>query len=210
MLVSTLPISVGGTRRILGMTTTFKTVTTTMGLAVLAATFAPIASAGCGDIPGKPPASHRLQPPYLMRAAYQPARFVLAADGTPSGASIVGLWKVTFTAGGTMIDWGYAQWHSDGTEIMNSGGRAPATGNFCLGVWEKAGPSTYKLNHVALSYDAASGALNGFVSIRELVTVDHTGNKYQGWFTIDVVDPNKNPVGHVEGDITGERITADQ
>ena len=93
---------------------------------------------------------------------------------------------------------------------MNSGGRAPATQNFCLGVWEKAGSSTYKLNHVALSYDAASGALNGFVSVRELVTVDHTGNKYQGTFTIDVVDPSKNPVAHVEGEITGERITADQ
>ena len=192
------------------MTTTFKTVTTTLGLAVLASTFAPIAAAGCGDLPGKPPASHRLRPPYLMQAAYRPARFVLAADSAPPGASIVGLWKVTFTAGGTMIDWGYAQWHSDGTEIMNSGGRAPATQNFCLGVWEKTGPSTYKLNHVALSYDAASGALNATVSIRELVTVDHTGNNYQGTFTIDAFDPSKNPVGHVEGDITGERITADQ
>jgi len=192
------------------MTTTFKTVTTTIGLAVFAATFAPLATAGCGDIPGKPPASHRLQPRYLMQAAYHPARLVLAADNDPSGASIVGLWKVTFTSGGTMIDWGYAQWHSDGTEIMNSGGRAPATQNFCLGVWEKAGPATYKLNHVALSYDAASGALNATVSVRELVTVDRTGNNFTGTFTIDVFDPNKNPVGHVAGEITGERITADQ
>jgi hypothetical protein len=93
---------------------------------------------------------------------------------------------------------------------MNSGGRAPATQNFCLGVWEKTGNSSYKLNHVALSYDAATGALNGIVSVREWVTVDHTGNNYQGNFTIDVVDPNKNPVGHVAGEITGERITADQ
>jgi len=88
------------------MTTTFKTVTTTIGLAVFAATFAPIATAGCGDVPGKPRASHRPQPPYLMQAAYRPARFVLASDNNPSGASIVGLWKVTFTAGGTMVDWG--------------------------------------------------------------------------------------------------------
>jgi hypothetical protein len=145
-----------------------------------------------------------------MQAAYRPARFVLASDKDPAGASIVGLWAVTFTVGGTMVDWGYAQWHSDGTEIMNSGGRAPATQNFCLGVWEKTGNSSYKLNHVALSYDAATGALNGIVSVREWVTVDHTGNNYQGNFTIDVVDPNKNPVGHVAGEITGERITADQ
>src|SRR5260370_42318683 len=110
-----------------------------------------------------------------MQAAYRPARFVLAADSTPSGASIVGLWKVTFTAGGTMVDWGYAQWHSDGTEIMNSGGRSPAAQNFCLGVWEETGPSSYKLNHVELSYDAATGPLNPIVTVREGVTVDHPG-----------------------------------
>jgi hypothetical protein len=156
------------------MTTTFKTVTTSIGLAVFAATFAPLATAGCGDIPGKPPASLRLQPPYLMQAAYRPARLVLASDKDPAGAAIVGLWAVTFTVG------------------------------------EKTGHSSYKLNHVALSYDAATGALNGIVSVREWVTVDHTGNNYQGNFTIDVVDPNKNPVGHVAGEITGERITADQ
>jgi hypothetical protein len=53
----------------------------------------------------------------------------------------VGFWKVTFTAEGntegppddTPIDSGYVQWHSDGTEIMNSG-RPPQNGNICLGV----------------------------------------------------------------------------
>jgi hypothetical protein len=197
-------------RRTRLMTTTCKTVTTTLGLAIFAATFAPLATAGCGDLPGKPSPSLRAQPPYLMRAAYRPAQLVRVSGNDPAGASIVGLWKVTFTAGGTVIDWGYAQWHSDGTEIMNSGGRAPATENFCLGVWEKAGPSTYKLNHVALSYDAASGALNATVSIREVVKVNQAGNKYEGWFTIDATDPSGNPAGHVAGEITGERITADQ
>jgi len=142
---------------------------------------------------------------------------MMVSDSEPSGASVVGLWKVTFLAknsppipDGTMVDWGYAQWHSDGTGIMNSGGRAPATQNFCLGVWAKTGHSTYKLNHVALSYDASSGALNGTVSIRERVTVDHTGNKYDGTFTIDVSDPSGKPVALLAGEVTGERITADQ
>jgi hypothetical protein len=49
----------------------------------------------------------------------------------------------------TPIDSGYVQWHSDGTEIMNSG-RPPQNGDFCLGVWEKTGRSRYKLNHFAL------------------------------------------------------------
>lgn len=199
------------------MKTTFRTLTTTLGLAVFAATLAPFATAGCGDMPGKPDSSRRAQPPYLVHAVYRPAQFVSVSDNDHSSAAIVGLWKVTFVAknsppipDGAMIDWGYAQWHSDGTEIMNSGSRAPATQNFCLGVWEKTGHSTYKLNHVALSYDATSGLLNGTVSIRELVRVDHTENKYDGTFTIDVSDPKGNPVAHIGGEITGERVTADQ
>jgi len=56
-----------------------------------------------------------------------------------SDLAIVGFWKVTFVAqgnpgipDGAVIDFGYAQWHGDGTEILNSS-RPPATGNFCLG-----------------------------------------------------------------------------
>jgi hypothetical protein len=74
-------------------------------------------------------------------------------------SSIVGLWQFQFISernemipDGTVLDSGYAQWHQDGTEIMNSM-RPPATGNFCLGVWRRAGGSTYELNHFGLSWD---------------------------------------------------------
>jgi len=33
---------------------------------------------------------------------------------------------------GAQLDFGYTQWHSDGTELMNSGGHAANTGNFCV------------------------------------------------------------------------------
>ena len=66
----------------------------------------------------------------------------------------MGMWHVIFTAKtsfgkdipDTVIDNALAVWHSDKTEIMNSV-RAPQDGNFCLGVWEKTGRSTYYLNH---------------------------------------------------------------
>ncbi len=120
-------------------------------------------------------------------------------------STIVGLWSVQFFAGGNMIDFGYAQWHSDGTEIMNSGGRAPSTENFCLGVWAQVGPSRYKLNHWALSYDP-SGTLNGLVNIREDVVV--AGDGYSGPFTIDIFDPHtKAALQHVAGRVVGKRIT---
>jgi hypothetical protein len=47
-----------------------------------------------------------------------------------------------------VIDNALVVWHSDYTEIMNSG-RPPQDGDFCLGVWEQVGKSKYKLNHFA-------------------------------------------------------------
>jgi hypothetical protein len=66
--------------------------------------------------------------------------------------------------------------------------RKPATQNFCLGVWKKNGSSTYKLNHLALSYDDA-GNPNGTANIHEDVTVDNSGDTFTGTFAIDVFDP---------------------
>ena len=198
------------------MTKTLRTMTTTLGLAVLAAAIAPIAASGCDAMPGTPAASPR-QAPFLMQAAYRPALFVLASDSGASNPSIVGLWAMKFVAegspgtpDGTLVDWGYVEWHSDGTEIMNSGGHAPATGNFCMGVWAQTGPSAYKLNHYALSYDATTGLLANYVHVHERVIVDPTGNQYSGSFTIDLSDPSGNPVGSVKGIVSAQRLTADE
>ena len=109
--------------------------------------------AGCGAAAVKPAMWDR------SGAAGDEARLIRVNNGTPS---IIGLWSIEFFAGANMIDFGYAQWHSDGTEIMNSGARAPATENFCLGVWSQTGPFSYHLNHFALSYDQTSGALNAW------------------------------------------------
>jgi hypothetical protein len=166
-------------------------------LAVATTAFAPAAWAGCADGALKKPASWNGDASSLL---------VPAAFGTPS---IVGMWDVSFLSGNATIDFGYQVWHADGTEFMNSGGRAPSTQNFCLGVWEKTGPFTYKLNHFALSYDT-SGVLNARVNIKETVTVDFKGNTYSGPFTIDAYDPNTNALlQHVAGTITGKRITVD-
>ena len=88
--------------------------------------------------------SPRATPSSTPRAGYLPASFALRDDDSED-ASIVGLWQVTFTSkgtsgipDGTVVDAGYATWHSDGTEIMNSG-RPPITGSFCMGVWKQVG-----------------------------------------------------------------------
>jgi hypothetical protein len=125
-------------------------------------------------------------------------------------ASIVGMWSVTFVSQGTQIDFGYSQWHSDGTEFLNSGTRAPATQNYCLGVWKQVGRNAYKLNHWALSYDN-SGNLNAKVNIKELVKLTHGGNAMAGTFSIQAYDPNTgDPLGpETDGDIAGTRVTVD-
>src|SRR5260370_42529100 len=141
--------------------------------------------------------------PLLQSAPYKLASFT-AADSDDDhtadrDASIVGLWKFSFVAlgnsenpfplnppDGTTLDAGYVQWHSDGTEIMNSG-RDPATGSFCLGAWKRIGKSKYKLNHFALSWNAtgrscspsqqpgATGRFQGPTNIREGVTQNPSG-----------------------------------
>ena len=186
------------------MNTISRLAAATFAATVFATIFAPSASAGCGNISEQPTASIRKSS----------SRFVMVSDSEPAGAAVVGFWKFTFVSrnnpgipDGTVLDAGYAQWHSDGTEIMNSS-RPPATQSFCLGVWKKVGPSTFKLNHFALSFDLSGHPVGGS-NIREEVTVEHGGDKYIGTFTIDAFDVNGNHVRHIGGDVTGERITAD-
>lgn len=158
--------------------------------------------AGCGDTAAVAPAAWREAP---MQAG--DARLIRTAV-TGGSQSIVGLWDVKFYVGGNLFDFGYAAWHDDGTEIMNSGGRSPSTENFCMGVWTSTGPFSYALNHFALSYDPTTGKLNGKVNIKENVQVQSKGDTFAGTFTLDVFDPTTNAnVAHVAGQITGKRLT---
>jgi hypothetical protein len=203
------------------MKTTLRLLTNALGLGVFVATLTPSLFAGCGEIPGK--AAPGKQQIHFMQAAYRPARFMLV--DAPPGADVVGFWHVVFTQnaafGGGLFDDSYAEWHSDGTEIMNSGVHSPAYGNFCMGVWTKTGPSTYALKHVALDYSrqpVGSTTPSVIVIVREQVTVDNAGNHFTGWFTADIYAPYSSalpatPGAHIArvgaGTITGDRITAD-
>ena len=134
---------------------------------VAAFTYASAAFAGCGDDSWKHPASFQSDgtaASLLHRASL--------SDLT--GQPIVGMWSFKMMAGSATVDYGYVQWHSDGTEIENSAGRAPSTENFCLGIWHPTGLRSFHLSHYALSY-TTSGVLNGKVHISEDVPVNGTG-----------------------------------
>ena len=135
-----------------------------------------------------------------------------AEDHSNDGEDIVGFWRVKLISkgntglgipDGTILDRGFAQWHSDNTEIMNSS-RAPSTGSFCLGVWKKVGPSRYKLNHFALAFDDTVHL--GYGNIREDVTLSQDGDSFSGSFTIANFDGEGNPGPVITGDITATRI----
>ena len=179
---------------------------------VLAAMVAPAAHAGCG-----------LYSPVPHATSWQPQiaspRLVLAAlindeAATPHGPSMVGTWKEHWISegsdgikDGTEVDAGYAQWHSDGTEINVSGMRAPLTGDVCLGVWIKTGACTYQMNHFGISYDSTGVNLVGPARIQQWLTLDSKGDATSGKFTIDQWDEAGNLLAHVQGNVTGTRVT---
>jgi hypothetical protein len=191
----------------------------------IGAALASTASAGCGDISGLQAPFQFAQPQaaaLALRAASASAAMTASSNAMFNTASPVGMWNIQLISlgngshtppipDGALIDFGYTQWHSDGTEILNSGAHAPATENFCLGVWVRTGMFTYELNHFALSYNATSGALAGKVNIREQVTLDPSGNEYSGTFTLDVYNPaGTQQVDHLAGTIAATRVTVDQ
>jgi len=171
-----------------------------LAMVIVAAMLVPVASAGCGKIDRLGTGAALWQ----ERSGGGDSR-----DDDP----IVGFWKVKLVSKGNasipddvVLDAGYSQWHSDGTEILNSS-REPETQSFCLGVWNKIGHSHYKLNHFAISW--ANGALLGPANIREDVTLSHDGNTFTGTFTIDQYDQAGNRLVHLVGQIEAKRITVD-
>lgn len=139
---------------------------------------------------------------------------VLRIDSRDDGdESIVGLWEFQIQ-GGVPSDFGTQAWHSDGTELMFSAGRDPATGDVCQGVWRRIGPRTYSLNHIAMGWDP--GFFGVRVHIHAVVTVDRSGNTYTGTLTADAfaVTPanpfdESVPLGSGGGNITGTRVKPD-
>jgi hypothetical protein len=194
-------------------------------LSVAGFSMANSAQAGCDIAPPllKPNAwNPSTQASPTLRSAYYRSgtegRFLLTGDdwGWPGEASIVGMWRFQLLApNGTVVDDGYAQWHSDGTEIQNSGLHAPITSNFCLGVWQQVGPNTYQLNHFPLAWDSTGQSPANAIQITETVKLtdkDHmTGTfklKVYVWTTPDSLDVAPGgPVATVTGTITATRVT---
>ncbi len=186
------------------------------------------AQAGCGFVPPKlSPSvwnSTTQSGPALRSAVYwsgMGGQLEQVDDEWSPNTGIVGMWRFVMTTplpNGTagLVDDGYAQWHSDGTEIQNSGFHAPKTSNFCLGVWKQTGPRTYKLNHFPLGWDSTGD--NPANPVQLTMTVKLTDdNHFTGSFTLKVyvwdgtelINASGPPIATVTGTITATRVTID-
>ena len=121
--------------------------------------------------------------------------------------SIVGLWHVVYTSGGSVFNETLDQWHSDGTEFENAY-LAPAQGNICFGVWKSTGSRTVRLHHIGWTFDPTStGTANGTFTLDEDNTVSSDGKSYTGTFTFKTFDLKGNPGTEASGTIAATRIT---
>lgn len=200
-----------------------------LALGAAGVSMASSAHAACGFEPSmlKPNVWNPSTPasPTLQSAYYRPGtdgRFLLTGDdgGWPGEAGIVGMWRFQLLApNGAVVDDGYAQWHSDGTEIQNSGVHAPDTGNFCLGVWQQVGHNKYQLNHFPLGWTGTSGGGGTNLpaaAIHLTETVKLTDNDHMtGTFTLtayswdgtDGLNVGSMLGAPVKGTVTATRVT---
>jgi hypothetical protein len=140
----------------------------------------------------------------------QPGHSMLleASEDKSRQPSIVGFWHFKLVSGGNLFDAGYDQWHSDGTEIYNSGARAPDIANFCMGVWQQIGPRHYFLNHRAIGWEPGGTTPAYVATVLEDVTLSSSGNTFSGSYIVTLYDLS----GHFlqvfsKGRVTATRIT---
>jgi hypothetical protein len=122
--------------------------------------------------------------------------------------SIVGLWHVVYTAGGSVFNESLDQWHSDGTEFENAF-LPVAGGNICFGVWKTVGTRTVRLHHIGWTYDpTAGGPANGTFTVDETNIISRDGKTYTGSFTFKTF-PSTGEGVEVKGTVAATRITVD-
>ncbi len=195
-----------------------RAITMTLGAGILATMFVSNAVASCVDV-------STLEGPFVLAKAGQDLKSMtpeaVTANPLQRGgggfeqASIVGMWSFQLISkgnspaipDGALLDFGFTQWHSDGTEIQNSAG-VPG-GGFCLGVWGQTGYLTYEVNHFPIAFDPSSGKVANYVNLREQVTLSPSGDSFTGTATEDIYDSQGHHLQQLAGTVEATRITVD-
>jgi hypothetical protein len=192
----------------------------TAAFGVLGLTVACQASAACMDSglhqesPQASSTGRYLTPAVYRQDGLRRVSLLTVEDIDEDRHSIVGLFEFKFT--GFTTDWGTQAWHSDGTELLFSGGQNPETGDVCQGVWRKVGPSTYTLNHIAMGWTAPGGVFGIRIHLHAIVKLSPSGDSYSGTYKaaayqVSPTDPfdENAQVGSGTGTLTGTRVLPD-
>ena len=161
------------------------------------------ARAACGNLGGHGDISAVSMPPGMHSGA--------SFRNPWDRPTIVGLWHVIYTAGGSTFNDTFDTWHADGTEV-ESAFISPASGNVCEGVWVPTGPRSVKLHHVGWVFNAATptAVASNYFTLDEEVTVAEDNGSYSGKFTFKVWNLDGTPTPEVvAGTMASTRITVD-
>ena len=162
------------------------------------------------------------------RLARPGATPILAGAAQGAGANgagpIVGQWQVLMTAfPGTnnefIFDFGFQQFHSDGTELMISGGVPPTIGNVCIGAWERSAGGEIRLRHMTWNWagnEVLGDLPTGYYLLEVTLRTNSQGTAYTGTWRAASFDLGTGPLGsggspqpnsEFEGTLQAERIS---
>ena len=179
-----------------------------LAVAVLAAS-AIEAAAACMAPGASPGASPGATQPNALNVAAKLARpgtapaLAAAAQNGNGGGPIAGQWQVVMTAfPGTpnefVFDFGFQQFHNDGTELMISGGVPPTIGNVCIGAWERDAGGVIRLRHMTWNWagtEVLGDLPTGYFWLEVTLRTNSQGTAYAGTWTAASYDLGAGPLG---------------
>ena len=140
----------------------------------------------------------------LAQLGKAPALTAAAQNGNVNGGGpIVGQWQIVMTAfPGTsdefVFDFGFQQFHDDGTELLISGGVPPTIGNVCIGAWERDPGGVIHLRHMTWNWagNEVPGDLpTGYFWLEVTVRTNSQGTAYAGTWRAASYDLGSGPLG---------------
>jgi hypothetical protein len=152
----------------------------------------------------------------LLAAAAQGA-------GSNGGGPVVGQWQVVMTAfPGTnnefIFDFGFQQFHPDGTELMISGGVPPTIGNVCIGAWEREAGGVIRVRHMTWNWagnEVLGDLPTGYFLLEVTLRTNSQGTAYTGTWRAASFNLGTGPLGsggppqpnsEFEGTLQAERV----
>jgi hypothetical protein len=165
--------------------------------------------------------TRRLIQVLLVSLGFAACWSVQAAGEREGKEPIVGLWLITVSYQGSVVDNVFSGWTSDGLEFDQDTGSPILTGYVCYGTWIKLGDHRYGLTHPYFDYNpgsitgpfpfngAALGVWDGTSGyFNYVVTVSEDGKTFTGTENGASEVPGANPYAGAGTPFSGITLSA--